>query len=75
MHGFSLNVAPDMRAFKRIIPCGIADRPVTCIHRFDAAVSMDSVRDQVLSHFKDVFGPIDFVQMPEPAAAATTTPS
>lgn len=31
MHGFSLNVCPDMRYFENIIPCGIADKSVTSI--------------------------------------------
>src|SRR5215213_2757629 len=29
MHGFALNVDPDLRAFSKIIPCGIADAGVT----------------------------------------------
>jgi lipoyl(octanoyl) transferase len=28
-HGLALNVAPDMRYFSHIVPCGIDDRPVT----------------------------------------------
>ncbi|MEN9325545.1 MAG: hypothetical protein RL414_1299 [Actinomycetota bacterium] len=29
MHGFSLNVSPDMSGFDRIVPCGLADTSVT----------------------------------------------
>src|SRR5215217_4100991 len=29
MHGFALNVDPDLQAFSKIIPCGIADAGVT----------------------------------------------
>ena len=29
MHGFSLNVNPDMTGFDRIVPCGLADTSVT----------------------------------------------
>jgi lipoyl(octanoyl) transferase len=29
MHGFALNVDPDLNYFERIIPCGIADAQVT----------------------------------------------
>ena len=29
MHGFAINVDPDMAYFGAIVPCGIADRPVT----------------------------------------------
>lgn len=33
MHGFALNVDPDLRFFDGIIPCGIRDRGVTSIRR------------------------------------------
>lgn len=33
-HGIALNVAPDMRHFQWITPCGLADRPVTCLAEF-----------------------------------------
>jgi lipoyl(octanoyl) transferase len=29
MHGFALNVNPDLSAYNKIIPCGIADAKVT----------------------------------------------
>lgn len=31
MHGLALNVCPNMGHFDHIVPCGIADRPVTCL--------------------------------------------
>jgi lipoic acid synthetase len=30
-HGFAINVAPDLGYFDHIVPCGIADRPVTSL--------------------------------------------
>jgi lipoyl(octanoyl) transferase len=29
MHGFALNVCPDLAAFSQIVPCGIDDADVT----------------------------------------------
>ena len=31
MHGFSLNVQPDLNNFKYIIPCGKSDKGITSI--------------------------------------------
>jgi lipoyl(octanoyl) transferase len=31
MHGFALNCRPDLTAFDRIVPCGIADAAVTSL--------------------------------------------
>jgi lipoyl(octanoyl) transferase len=31
MHGFALNVNPDLTAFSQIVPCGIADADVTSL--------------------------------------------
>jgi lipoyl(octanoyl) transferase len=33
MHGFALNVDPDLNYFERIIPCGIADAQVTSMSK------------------------------------------
>ena len=33
MHGFALNVCPDLAAFKEIIPCGISDADVTSMQQ------------------------------------------
>ena len=33
MHGFALNCDPDLRAYDRIVPCGIADATVTSLSR------------------------------------------
>ncbi|HWT11439.1 MAG TPA: lipoate-protein ligase B, partial [Allosphingosinicella sp.] len=31
MHGFAVNVAPELSHFSGIVPCGIADHPVTSL--------------------------------------------
>jgi lipoyl(octanoyl) transferase len=33
MHGFALNIDPDLTYFDRIIPCGIRDASVTSISK------------------------------------------
>jgi lipoyl(octanoyl) transferase len=54
MHGFSINIRPELSHFSGIVPCGIADRPVTSLDemgvpegqdRFDLALR------QGLDHF------------------------
>ncbi len=44
MHGFALNVSPDLTNFTRIIPCGIADAQVTSIEKeLDRSVNITEV--------------------------------
>ena len=43
MHGFALNVAPDLTPFGRINPCGMAGCPVTSLERETGAAPMVSV--------------------------------
>ncbi len=51
MHGFALNVNPDLSNFTRIIPCGIADAEVTSIEKeLSRAVSVDEVMPLVERH-------------------------
>ena len=45
MHGFALNVDPDMAWFDRMVPCGIADKAVTSIAAEGVDVSMREVVD------------------------------
>jgi lipoyl(octanoyl) transferase len=41
MHGFSINVAPDLSHFGGIIPCGIAEYGVTSLSELTGETSMD----------------------------------
>ena len=44
MHGFALNADPDLSAYDRIVPCGIADATVTSLSReLGRAVTVDDV--------------------------------
>ena len=48
MHGFALNVAPDMTYLRRhIVPCGIAEYPVTSLAEEGIDVDMKTVVDVV----------------------------
>ena len=55
MHGFALNVCPDLSGFDRIIPCGIRDRSVGSMAEFIPDIDPDLVRQQIASVFADVF--------------------
>lgn len=56
MHGFALNVDPDMAYFGHIVPCGIADKPVTSIAReLGRKTDSHSVAEAVARQFGSVF--------------------
>ena len=55
MHGFAINVCPDMRGFKRIVPCGISDRPVGSVAEFVPNITVERVRIDVAKAFAEVF--------------------
>ena len=51
MHGFALNVSPNLDAFKQIIPCGIADADVTSMEReLGRSITVDEVTPIVERH-------------------------
>jgi lipoyl(octanoyl) transferase len=62
MHGFALNADPDLTAYDRIVPCGIADATVTSLSReLGRDVTVDEVLPLVERHLPDL------VQAPAPA--------
>lgn len=55
-HGVALNIDPDMSHFGLIVPCGIADKPVTSLRQLlDAPPSFDQVQDDFETVFLDFF--------------------
>ena len=55
MHGFALNVCPDLRGFGRIIPCGISDKPVGSLTQFLPELNLTRVTCDLANVFADVF--------------------
>jgi lipoic acid synthetase len=47
MHGFAINIEPDMSYFDAIVPCGIADRGVTSLVAEGVSATMHEVVDVV----------------------------
>lgn len=55
MHGFAINVCPDLTGFTRIIPCGISDKPVGSLAQFLPEITVKQVQDDIMRMFAQVF--------------------
>ncbi len=55
MHGFALNVSPDLSGFEAIVPCGISDRPVGSMAEFIPDIDPNLIREQIMAVFAEVF--------------------
>lgn len=55
MHGFAINVCPELSGFDSIVPCGIADKAVGSLAQFVSGVTVEMVRQEVAIAFAEVF--------------------
>lgn len=56
MHGFALNVRPDLSHFSLIVPCGIREYGVTSLAELGVdAPSVERVGERAAEHFREVF--------------------
>lgn len=71
LHGFSLNCDPDLAAFDRIVPCGIADAGVSSLsHELGREVRVVDVIDDVEAAVLDALDgvlPVAVHEVPRPA--------
>ena len=51
LHGFSINVDPDLSHFGGIVPCGLAEYPVTSIAALGKTASMTALDAALKAHF------------------------
>ena len=56
MHGFALNVNPNLGYFDHIIPCGIKGKGITSMEvELGKKISLEEVKSKVLKNFSKVF--------------------
>ena len=57
MHGFSLNINPDLNFYKNIIPCGIKEYGVTSMAKLmgNEVPSMNEIKAKITKHFTKNF--------------------
>lgn len=62
LHGFSLNVDPDLSHFGGIVPCGISEYPVTSLAALGKNLGMDAVDEGLRRHFSAFLASVDCPQ-------------
>jgi lipoyl(octanoyl) transferase len=65
MHGFAVNLAPDLSHFEGIVPCGISEYGVTSLARLGLNVSREAWEDALLGQL-DAF--LSALEVPCPAS-------
>ncbi|MEL7446389.1 MAG: lipoyl(octanoyl) transferase LipB [Pseudomonadota bacterium] len=59
MHGFSINVAPDLSHFTGIVPCGIDEFGVTSLERLGLDISSQQVDEALMAHAPDFLATLE----------------
>lgn len=59
MHGFAVNLAPDLAHFSGIVPCGIAEYGVTSLARLGLAVAAEEWDGALRARADDVFAALE----------------
>jgi lipoyl(octanoyl) transferase len=55
MHGFALNVNPNLQGFTKIVPCGIEHKPVGSLAQFIPNLTVQQVRQDIEIAFAEIF--------------------
>ena len=56
MHGFALNVKPDMNHYKMIIACGIVDKGVTSMNAvLGREIDINEVKQRLIAQYAKIF--------------------
>ncbi len=63
LHGFSINLAPDLSHFDGIVPCGLPEFPVTSLERLGVAAKMTDLDAALMAEFSQFLPPIS--RLPE----------
>ncbi len=75
MHGFALNVDPDLRWFDQIIPCGLTGVGVTSMTvELGRHLALTEVAQAVRPHLERYLAFEDYVQSPDIGSAPDATP-
>jgi lipoyl(octanoyl) transferase len=75
MHGFALNVDPDLAAFDRIIPCGLTGVGVTSMAaELGSRVLITEAAEVLIPHLQRYLAFEEYVQSPDIGTASDTAP-
>ena len=76
MHGFAINVDPDLRWFDRIIPCGLSDVGVTSMAvELGTTVTVSDVAQALRPHLQRYLAFATYTQSADVGSAPETTPN